>query len=423
MVRWIYNLLFPLVFLFFIPGIVIKLIRRPGWKKTFAERFGIFAPERVRELREFRGAVWIHSVSVGETQIALDLIRRWRQLHPERKFVISTTTTTGQQLARDRGMDGMTVIFCPVDFIWWVRKVFRLFDPSMLVVLETELWPNMLAEARRRCGKVFLVNGRMSDKSSRGYARFRCFFAPVLANFTRILVQTDTDAERFHRVAPGADITVTGNLKFDRSVPERLSPIDLSEYFGSGPRRVLLASCTHAGEETLIAAAFLRLKPEYPDLRLVIVPRHAERAADIALQLKELDLSFCRRTRGLDSGGPVDALLADTTGEMFGFIAAADLVIMGKSMAGHNEGHNLIEPAIFAKPIITGRELTNFRFVLEVLRATDGLVTIAADSELDAAVRRLLDDPVAARQMGERAEQAISRHRGATDKTINILEA
>jgi len=422
MIYFIYNLLFPIVFLFFLPGLIIKLIRRPGWKKTFAERFGIFSAERKAELKNFRGAVWIHSVSVGETQIALDLIKRWKQLYPGRKFVISTTTTTGQQLARDKAPEGVAVIFCPIDFIWMVKRVISLLQPSMLVVLETEIWPNMINQMAKFSGKVFLINARMSDKSSRGYYRFRLWFGNILRRFSMICLQSDIDRDRFHAVAPDAHLLVTGNLKFDRSMPEKLPAIDLEEYFGSGKFRVLLASCTHPGEEKLIASAFLTLKQDFPDLRLVLAPRHSERGGDVAAAMQELNVKFCRRTKGKDGAEPVECLIADTTGEMFSFINLAEIVIMGKSLAGHNEGHNLIEPAMFAKPIITGSVLTNFRFLLDVLKSEDALLTVAADAELEPALRRLLADPAFGTELGRRAEQAISRHRGALDRTIKLLE-
>lgn len=422
MIYLVYNLLFPVVFLFFLPGLLIKLIRRPGWKKTFAERFAWFSAERRQELRQFEGAVWLHAVSVGETQIALDLIRRWQQLHPERRFVLSTTTTTGQQLAREKAPAGVAVIFCPIDFIWFVRRVIRLIKPAELVVLETEIWPNMINEMAKFCGRVFLINARMSDKSSRGYYRFRAYFGPILRRFTCICVQSEGDRDRFHAVCPEAALTVSGNLKFDRSIPAKLPEIDLETYFGPGTFRVLLASCTHPGEEKLVAETYRRLRGTFADLRLVIVPRHAERASEVATQLKETGVSFCRKTRGLENGEPVECLIGDTTGEMFGFISRADIVIMGKSLAGHNEGHNLIEPAIFAKPIVTGSVLTNFRFILDVLKKEDALLTVAADAELEDALRRLLTDPAFGVELGRRAEAAIARHRGATDRTINLLE-
>ncbi len=423
MIRFIYNLLFPVVFIFFIPGIIIKQIRRSGWKKTFAERFAIFSAECRKELADYQGATWIHSVSVGETQIALDLIAKWKKRNPEHKFVLSTTTTTGQQLARDK-INGMAaVIFCPIDFFWFVKKTYNLIKPSQLVILETEIWPNMLFEAKKRGIGAFLVNARMSDKSSRGYRRARVFFAPVLNCFSKICVQSEMDMKRFQSVAPTADVVVTGNLKFDRSVPENLPNIDLSEYFGAGEFQIILASCTHAGEEKLITETFLKLKKDFNNSRLVIVPRHAERAPVIVEELNNTGVGFCRRTAGMNGSDFVDCLLADTTGEMFGFINKADIVIMGKSMAGHDEGHNLIEPALFAKPIVTGSVLTNFRFVLEVLKADDALITISSDAELEPALRKLLDEPALRESLGLAAEQAIARHRGALEKTIKILEA
>jgi len=422
MIYWIYNLLFPVVFLFFLPGLIIKLIRRPGWKKTFAERFGIYGADRVAELKNFHGAVWIHSVSVGETQIALDLIKRWKQLYPERKFVISTTTTTGQQLARDKAGEGTTVIFCPIDFIWIVNRVIRLLQPSMLVVLETEIWPNMINRMAKRTGKVFLINARMSDKSSRGYYRFRWWFGQVLRRFTLIGLQSDTDRDRFQAVCPDAHLMVTGNLKFDRSMPEKLPQIELEEYFGPGRFRILLASCTHPGEEKLIAAAYRKLRSEFDDLRLILAPRHSERGAEVAAVMEELGVKYCRRTKGRNGAEPVECLVADTTGEMFGFIKLAEIVIMGKSLAGHNEGHNLIEPAMFAKPIVTGSVITNFRFILDVLKKEDAVLTVAADAELEGILRRLLADAAFGVELGRRAEKAISRHRGALDRTINLLE-
>ena len=422
MAIFIYNLLFPLVFIFFLPGLLIKLWRRPGWKRSFGERFAIFSPEKRRKLESFRGAVWIHAVSVGETQIALDLIAAWLHRNPELKIVLSTTTTTGQQLAQDKSPPQVAVIFCPIDFIFFVCRVFMLIRPSKLVVLETEIWPNMLNLAAKYCESLFLINARMSDKSVRGYCRARIFVRPMLKLFTRICVQSEHDRERFATVCPEAELLVTGNMKFDRAVPANVPDIDFSEYFGEGRWRVILASCTHPGEERLIASALNVLKLDFPDARLVIVPRHAERASEVSAELRQLGIRHCRRTTGLEGQGTVDCLLADTTGEMFSFIKAAEIVIMGKSMAGHNEGHNLIEPALFAKPVITGGVLTNFRFVLDALKENDALLCINSDTELVPAIRKLLSDPGLRDRLGRSAGETISRNRGALEQTINILE-
>jgi 3-deoxy-D-manno-octulosonic-acid transferase len=422
--RFIYNLIFPLAFIFFIPGMIVKLIRRPGYKKTFMERFAVFSAERKKRLAEYHGAVWVHSVSVGEAVIATALLAKWRKEYPERKFVLSTTTTTGQELARQKAPEGVEVIYCPIDFIFFVRKVIRLIKPSMLVIFETEIWPNMIVEAKKSGAKVALVNARMSDHSARGYYHWRRFFRPILNKFDLIGVQTRQDLERFAAVAPDANIQVTHNMKFDQQVPEGFAPIDLGAYFGPGEHQILLAASTHPGEERLIASVFSELKNEFPALRLVIVPRHAERGNEIVKILNELELSFRRRSE--DDGSEdkaVDVLLADTTGEMLSFMDAADLVIMGKSLAGNTEGHNIIEPALLGKAIVCGNELKNFRFILNFFKDNNALVTIDCDEQLADVLRELFSDKERREKLGLKAQQVIDVQRGATDNTIKYLEA
>lgn len=420
--RLMYNLLMPVGFLFFLPGVLCKYRNRGGWKETFAERFGRFTPRRIEELKAFHGAIWIHAVSVGESVVALSLIDRYRKSHPERKFVISTTTTTGQELARSKAPENCAVIFCPIDFWWMVRRTFNVLQPSMLVIFETELWPNMIAEAHNRRIPVAVVNGRMSDHSSRGYRRARAFFAPMLEMLDLISVQSEADGTRYRAVAPRANIVVSGNLKFDQTPPENLEAADLDAYFGNGERIVLLAASTHPGEEALISRSFLELKKKHPALKLVIVPRHAERGADIAAILAECNISFVRRSNASCAEEPVDALIADTTGEMFRFLAAADIVIMGKSLAGQDEGHNLIEPALLGKPIVTGDVLRNFRFILQILKDAGAVATVAKDAELTGVLDTLVSSPEKRRELGGKAAAAIGVHRGAALKTINLLE-
>ena len=421
MFRLIYNIFMPLGFLFYVPGLYLKYRNRPGWKNTFNERFGCFSPERVRELEAFHGAVWIHAVSVGEAVVALALLRAWREKHPERKFIISTTTTTGQELVRSQAPENTAVIFCPIDFFWMVRRALTVLKPAMLVIFETEIWPNLVVETRRRGIPVALVNGRMSDHSVRGYRRVRCFFGPLLRQFNLLSVQTEADAERYLSVSPKANVVVSGNLKFDQKAPGSLPDAGYSAVFGPGKHLILLAASTHPGEEELVAETFLRLREEIPNLRLVLVPRHVERSADIVEMLKRIGVSFVRRSGGAPDR-PVDALLADTTGEMLTLMNGADLVIMGKSLAGHDEGHNLIEPALLSKPIVTGHVLRNFRFILKVLLQENAVVTVTGDGELYGQLHRLLTDEPLRRELGERAGQAIRRHAGAADRTIAALE-
>lgn len=418
----IYNLLFPLILLFFIPGILWKLWRRPGWKKTFWERFGMFSRERTRELGALKNVIWIHSVSVGETVIALSLLQEWRQRFPHHNFVLSTTTTTGQALAREKAPDGVAVIFCPIDLFNFVSRTVLRIKPKMLVILETEIWPNLIWAVKMRGGKVALINGRMSDHSMHGYRRFRLFFAPTLRRFDLISVQTTADAKRYQQVCPDAKVQVNGNLKFDQNIPEELSPISLTEYFGDGEHLILLAASTHPGEEALIAEIFPQLRERFSKLKLILIPRHAERGAEIATILKKQQIKFCRRSLNEIPGQAVDCLLADTTGEMLGFMKAADVVFMGKSLAGQNEGHNLIEPALLAKPIVTGAVLKNFRFVLETLKENQALLLVNNDSELKDTIAQLLESPQLRIKLGQKAHKAITAHKGAVMRNIEQLE-
>ena len=422
MMKFIYNLLLPVGVLFFLPGLIWKYRNRGGWKSTFRERFAQFSPERLEELKAFHGAIWIHAVSVGETVVAISLLKEYNRLHPERKFILSTTTTTGQELARKQPLPNTAVIFCPLDFRWMVRKTLNILKPSMLVIFETEIWPNLIWESRKRNIPAVLVNARMSDHSVKGYSKARIFFVPLLEKFNLISAQSEGDAIRFKTVSPNANAVVTGNLKFDQKLPENLPPAEFEKYFGAGEHVVLLAASTHPGEEELIVETYRKLQTDYPQLKLVLVPRHAERGSDLSTMLTSQAISFARRSRMAAAEPPVDVLLADTTGEMLRLMSGADIVIMGKSLAGHDEGHNLIEPALLNKPIVTGHILRNFRFILNVLLQGNAVVAVTGDAELQPQLSKLIADARLRQELGQRAGDIIRQHAGATDRTVAYLE-
>lgn len=425
LLNFFYNLFFPLVFLFFLPGLVVKLIRRPGRKKNYPERFAIFSREKKERLKALNHPVWMHAVSVGETNLALTALQAWKKIDPERKFVLSTTTTTAQEIARQKVPDGVEVIFCPIDFLPFVRKTFRLIRPSGLVVFETEIWPNLVRTAKKLGLPTALVNARMSDHSLKGYRRFRMFFAPVLRCFDAICVQTEADRDRYRMIAPDLEdrIVVGGNIKFDQRVPENFRIPDLTKIFPSGGSPVIIGASTHSGEEKMIVGAFRKLREQYKGALLILVPRHAERGAEIAELLKSEGMSFLRRSTGERFGeGPVDCLLADTTGELMGFLAASDIVIMGKTLAGNHDGQNIIEPAVLGKAIVCGRELRNFREAMEILRKADAVLTVETEEELRRALYMLSSDPELRVKLGRRAYEAITAHSGAIAKNIELLE-
>ena len=418
--KLIYNIFLPAGFLFFLPGLILKYRNRGGWKSTYAERFGGFSAQRRKELEAFRGAVWIHAVSVGETVVALSMIRAYQKLHPQRKFVISTTTTTGQELARKNCPENCTVIFAPIDFPWIVKRTLDLIRPAMLAIFETELWPNLIWMCCKRGIPTALVNGRISDHSCRGYFRFRCFFRPLLEHFNIMMMQSAEDEKRIKNISPEANTLITGNLKFDQQLPEELGDPGYEKYFGGG-KLILLGASTHSGEEALILESFAELKKEFNDLKLVLVPRHAERADDVAAEISKLALESCRRTAG-EPEKEVDVLLADTTGEMLKLMSKADVVIMGKSLAGHDEGHNLIEPALLRKAVVTGHVLRNFRVLLDLLRNGDGVVTVADDRELVPRLGELFRSAELRKKLGDRAFELVSANRGAAARSIGELE-
>ena len=417
-----YNLVLPLGFVFFVPGLLWKLWRRPGWKKTFGERFACYKRERKLELEAYKNGIWIHAVSVGESVIALALCRKLRERHPELPVVISTGTTTGQELVRKQLPEGTTAIFCPMDFYWMVRKVLRMLQPKMLVIFETEIWPNLIVQAKKQGVKTALVNARLSDHSAKGYMRFKFFFKPLLALFDVIAAQSEGDRERFLQVSEQANVLNCGNLKFDQSVPADLQDVDLTGYFGSGDFKIVLGASTHPGEEAVIAAAFQELYSRNSNLRLILIPRHAERGAEVMETLAKNNVSAARRSNNERTADNVLCLLADTTGEMLKFMKKSDVVIMGKSIAGHDEGHNLIEPALLKKAIVTGHVLRNFRFLLRVLTEKAAVKTITEDRELVLVLEELLNNNVLCNDLGNKAFAAISEHAGATAKTLDALD-
>lgn len=425
MLSILYNIAFPLAFLFFLPGLLIKLIRRPGTKRNYPERFAVFTKEKKERLKALNHPVWMHAVSVGETNLALTALQAWRKLDPNRRFVLSTTTTTAQEIARKKVPEGVEVIFCPIDFLPFVRKTFDVIRPSGLIIFETEIWPNLIRTAKKRGLPLALVNARMSDHSMRGYRRFRMFFAPLLRYFDAICVQTEADRERYLMVAPDmADrIIVGGNIKFDQRAPENFKLPDLTAVFPPGTSPVIIGASTHPYEEKMIVDAFLQLRGQYSGAALILVPRHAERGTELAEMLKSKNVPFLRRSTGERSReGYVECLLADTTGELMGFIAASDIVVMGKTLAGNHDGQNIIEPAVLGKAIVCGRELCNFREAMNILKKADAVLTVETGEELRKAFYMLSADPEMRNKLGRRAHEAITAHSGAIAKNIELLE-
>jgi len=425
---FLYNLFFPILFLLYLPYYLVHICKRGGLSSDYWERFGFFSSAKKARLRKAEDAIWIHAVSVGETVAAVSFVKAWLQRHPGDNIVFSCGTATGFNTAAQKMPPQVIRIYCPIDFYCATRRALSLIKPKMLLIFEVEIWPNLLLQAAKRGVKVALVNGRMSDRSSRGYARWRYIFRPLLHAFNSICLQTAEDAERVRKII-GDDprIEVCGTMKFDQ-IPDCDSADkeqELDACFGKGERLLFTAGSTHAGEEELICAAYRQLKTEFPSLKMVLVPRHQERAAAVENVLRQNQLSWklLRPSDGQkQSAEPVDVLLVNTTGELMNFYAVSDVAFVGKSLAGQTGGHNIIEPAIFGKPIMHGSHMENFRAVAEIFQKHQAAIEISTDEMLLPALRELLAQPEKRRQLGHSARQVVDQYRGSIARTLDNLD-
>jgi 3-deoxy-D-manno-octulosonic-acid transferase len=437
----VYNLLLPVFLVIGLPSFLIKGLRRGGLARNFRQRFGIFSSET---LARFRGKkpVWIHAVSVGEIFLALKIIDAIRQAKPGQHIVLSTTTTTGYRVAAEKESDTLTVIHNPVDLPFVTARVIRLIDPSRLVLIEAEIWPNLVAQLKRRGTPVVLINARLSPRSERRYLQVKGLIAPVFSLLDGVTVPFDVDQDRWAGLGiPRERILVTGSVKFDNagggsaaselqhSLAQWLTDTGMPEV-----RRLLLAGSTHDGEEKLIALVADRLRIEVPDLALVIVPRHAERGGAIAAQLRGLGFDPVLRvepnrvesdTKEGQVGPAKDrgrVWIANTTGELRSWFHLAELVVIGKSFCSEG-GQNPVEPILCGMPVVVGPHMENFSDVVADLLAVEGICQVAGEEALPTALLTLLRNPGLGLEMARSGAAAMARHEGAAERNATFLLA
>jgi 3-deoxy-D-manno-octulosonic-acid transferase len=390
---------------------------REGWR---AKLFGQ-VPLRTSHAR----CIWLHAVSVGEVNLLAPLLAEWTRRHADWECVISTTTQTGYAQARSKYPD-RAVFYCPLDFSWAVRRAMRRVRPDLLVLAELELWPNLIGAARACGARVAVVNGRLSDRSFRGYRRIRWLLQPVLAQLDLVAAQNPQYAARFVELGvPAQRVVATGSVKFDGCQTDRQNPAtrELSQLAGITVEDVVfLAGSTQEPEETLALETFRQLSPKFPRLRLILVPRHAERFAAVAELLSRSGVSWRRRTQ-LDAAGHdplARVLLVDRIGELGAWWGLAQIAFVGGSL-GTRGGQNMIEPAAYGAAVSFGPRTQNFRDVVAALLTADAAVVVADGNELTAFVRRCLEDPSFACALGQRARSVAMANQGATARTIDLL--
>jgi len=428
---FIYSLLLGLGFLILLPRFLLDAFRHGKYVAGFWERLGSVSPIT----KNSHQVIWIHCVSVGETQAARPLVRVFRKLFPDHVIAISTITRTGQNLAREIFKhDVAKVFYFPFDWRWVARRTLKAIKPDTVLVMETELWPNFLRECKDQNVPVALVNGRLSEQSFRRYRILKGFMSRVLSCLDLAVMQTEADADRLRALGMAADKTsVSDNVKFDaRSLPAGDSlTMEFQERFKlSSQSPLILAVSTHAPEEVIIVDSFRQIVSE-PDAkpRLMIAPRHPERFVEVGELLKTSRLRWARRSAlPHPSDAQAEVILLDSIGELASVYSLASIVFVGGSIA-KTGGHNVIEPAAVGVPVIVGAHTYNFRSIVEAFVEAGAIVQLlpmsdsAAIVELANTISELLANPTRAREIGSLAQRLVNENRGATDRTVQLLES
>ncbi|MFO7936867.1 MAG: 3-deoxy-D-manno-octulosonic acid transferase [Kiritimatiellia bacterium] len=431
--RWIfYDTVFVFLYILMMPRFILRMLRRGGYKNRFWDRFGRFPDEIEEKLKASQGRIWIHAVSVGEVFVAGQVMREMRRQDADTRFVLSTTSSTGWVQAERQLGEEDVLIYCPMDISFCVRRVVSLVRPEALILIESEIWPNLIRICVQRGASVFLVNARISDRSAPRYAKMRWWFAPVFRMFTYIMAQSDLDRERLIAAGAYADKTdVYGSFKFDVARRDEKKERELKQWLAghdvTDKNMILLGGSTWPGEDFILVNAYRELAEKHPDLRLIIVPRHFEKADDVERTVVRSGLICVRKSRGDSSpqdtyGGPAPVLLADTTGELMGFYGLSHIVFVGKSLYEHG-AQNMIEPCLCGAAVIIGPHTENFRPVMSDLHQADAVIQVPADDVVMDEIEALLEDEQKRKAMGERAAAAVISRRGVVERCVRRMKA
>ncbi len=422
----LYNILLLLLALPVLAGHLLHGLLRGRRRHGVRERFGYYAQERLAPLAG-KKTVWIHAVSVGETQAAAPLVKALKSRYPDWAVVLTNVTETGHRVAT--GINGVDLcLYFPYDFAWTVRRAFVQVKPALVVVVETEIWPNFMRTAHRTGVPAVLVNGRISDRSFPRYRRLRFLIKPVLRQFSRLCMQSAVDAQRIEAMgAPAERIEVTRNLKFDMQAGglNEQNPAPIRKKYGiPADSRVLVAGSTHAGEEEQVVGVYRRLLKSHPDLCLVLVPRHPDRCRVVGELLSSHNLPFSLRSELEDAPvtmAPGAVLLVDTVGELLQFYAVADLIFVGGSLVPVG-GHNILEAALLKKPVLFGPYMHNFKDISRLLVKAGGGLVISEGEEFYRIASTLLADSERCQDMGAKGYALLQDNRGATERTLQAIE-
>ena len=457
--KWaVYNLLFAVVYPFLLPGFLVRMLRRGGYAARFADRFALYPHSITRSFDPSTissAPIWIHAVSVGEVQVAGQLMREWRAVEPSVRFCFSTTSSTGWKMAEREVGPNDTLIYNPLDFPNFVKSALKTVRPRAVILTESEIWPNFIRQAKK-CGiPLFLVNARVSDRSAPRYRFARLFFRDVFSCFAKIFAQSDLDKARLVAAgAPTETVAVTGSFKFDVAHRNPAKEAELRAWLAahgvSDDARILLGGSTWPGEDEVLLGIYKRLLTKRA-LVLVLAPRHFEKADAVEANIQKAGFSCIRRSKqpnpqtpkhpNLQTPKPPNVqpslppvFLADTTGELMGLYGIADVVFVGKSLCAHGS-QNMIEPCLCGKPTFVGPYTENFRPVMSDLLAADAIRQVKDAAELEEGIGEILECSNArmiewsngrkcrgaVADLGARAKAAVERRRGVVARCVAAI--
>ena len=422
----IYDLLLLTLLPFFLPYFIIKILSIGESRKSLRERFGYLEKEKVSALQG-RPSIWLHAVSVGEINAAIPLVNRLKERYPELNMVVSTVTVTGYNNAAKKIPSADLICFFPLDFSWIVKKIVKLIRPKIFILIETEIWPNVLRSLRENGIPTILSNGRISSASYKRYTTFRFFIKRVLKGFSIFSMQSERDSSRI--ISLGADeekVVTAGNIKFDQDIlaadSKDLDNLQRCLHF-SGKEKIFIAGSTHRGEEEIILKVFESLKETFPGIKLLLAPRRPDRFNEVEGLVKERGLSVTRKTL-LDGGaeGSFDVVLVDTIGELRMIYGLGTVIFVGGSLVDKG-GQNLLEPAMYKKPVFFGPYVDNFTSIAKALLEGGGGIKVRNGQELLNEAKRFLSNPSLLEEAGSSAWKVLKEGRGAIDNNMELINA
>jgi 3-deoxy-D-manno-octulosonic-acid transferase len=414
--RSLYSLLLGLLLPLLFARVLIKSLRNRDYRQRLGERAGFYGD------LQLKGAIWIHAVSVGEVAAAIPLLQRLHRLRPESPVIVTTTTPTGARQLASYGLDNIHHRYLPFDLTILLKRAIDRIDPALLIVMETELWPNLFALCNRRGTPVVVANARLSSRSAAGYRRIAPLSRSLVNQISLVAAQSERDRLNFLSLGTPADrVVTTGSVKFDlritADVSERASA--LARMLGMDRPRWIAAS-THDNEEEQILEQLPEIQQRHPGSLLILVPRHPERCDSIHALYSSRGIQVARRSFGEPCLATTAVYLVDTIGELLPFYAASEAALIGGTLIDHG-GHNPIEPAALGIPLIHGPSMGNFLPVIERLATTSGVVAIAASSELPDALDRLLHSPELRQQASAELKMAVEGERGAAERMVAAI--